>query len=220
VLRASRLAPDVTDAWRIGGLRAIVSALGRKRRPVERHCIVKLDAWHALDLPIVERAFPGVPWFFVYRDPVEVMVSHQRTASRFMAPVNAPSLFGIELADAVRMPQEEYRARVLARICDTVLSANPSPAQLVSYTELPGAIERRIAPAFGIELGPEGRAAARFDAKRPDRTFVPDGEEKRRSASPAIRAAVRRFAAAPYAQLEALRTASQDYSHSVAVTNG
>lgn len=216
VLRAS----DVTDAWRIGRLRAIVSALGRKRRPAERHCVVKLDAWLALDIPIVARAFPGVPWFFVYRDPVEIVVSHQRSPSRFMAAVNAPSLFGIDLADAVSMLPQEYCARALARICDAVAGFNPTPAQLVSYAELPGAIEHRIAPAFGIKLGPAGRAAARFDAKRPDRVFVPDGEEKQQSASPAIRAAVERFAAVPYARLEALRTASQDNPHPTSVTNG
>jgi hypothetical protein len=213
-------APDVTDAWRIGRLRAIASALGRKRRRAERHLVVKLDAWHALSIPLVERAFPGVPWFFVYRDPVEIMVSHQRSASRFLSPVNAPSLFGIELADAVQMPPEEYRACILARICQSVAGFNPTPAQLVSYTELPGAIERRIAPAFGIELGPQARLAVRFDAKRPEREFVADGEEKRRSASPAIEEAVRRVVAGPYARLEALRTASQDNPHPASVTNG
>ena len=86
-----------------------------------------------------------------YRDPVEIMVLHERTPSRFIAPVNAPASFGIELADALTMPPEAYRARVLARICDAVAGLRPSPERLVGYTDLPDAIEHRIAPAFGIE---------------------------------------------------------------------
>jgi hypothetical protein len=219
VLRAARFEPGVTDEWRVDRLRAIVAALGRRRGPQERKLLIKLDAWHAFDIAIVERAFPGVPWFFVYRDPVEVMVSHERAFSWFMSAVNS-SLLDLSVVEAMQMPAPEYRARMLERICNAVLAYGPAPERLVSYEELPEAIERRIAPAFDLPFGDAARAALARDAKQPGRPFLPDGERKRAEAGDAIHAAVRRYLAEPYARLEAIRAASQDNRSARPVTSG
>ena len=34
-----------------------------------------MDAWQIHSLPLIRAAFPDTPWVFVYRDPLEVMVS-------------------------------------------------------------------------------------------------------------------------------------------------
>ena len=63
----------------IGWLRAMVSALGRPRFG-EQRLFVKFHAWHVLELPLIARAFPGVPWVFVFREPRAVLRSHARIA--------------------------------------------------------------------------------------------------------------------------------------------
>jgi len=204
VLRASRFEPGVSDTWRISRLRAVVSALGRRRHPEERNLVIKVDAWHAFDLALVERAFPGVPWFFVYRDPLEVMVSHERNFSWFMSLVNC-SLLDLSIIEAAQLPPQGYRARILARICEAVLAHGAGPERLVAYDEFPDALEHRIAPAFGLPFGAAERAALHVDAKQPGRRFVPDGDGKRADVTDEIRAATERFIAEPYARLEAIR---------------
>ncbi len=70
--------PDLSDEERALWLRWMVCAFGQTRRGGERRFVLKLDAWHTLDLQLFRRAFPTVPWIFLYRDPVEVLVSQLR----------------------------------------------------------------------------------------------------------------------------------------------
>ena len=66
---------DGIGEQRIEWLRGVVSALGQPRLGTEKHLFIKFDAWKVLDLPLIRRAFPAVPWIFLYRDPVEVLTS-------------------------------------------------------------------------------------------------------------------------------------------------
>jgi hypothetical protein len=209
VLRARYHDPSVTDEQRARWLRGIIGALGQRWHGPERRYILKLDAWHALELPLIERAFPGVPWVFLYRDPVEVLVSHQREPSWMMSAVNAPALLGVDAASAHRVPREEYCARVLARICEAVLEHGGGRGRLIRYRELPDAAWERIPRLFGLALSEADlsrmREAARFDAKRPTRPFEDDATAKQREASAAVREAAARWLASLHQRLEARR---------------
>ena len=85
VLRANWYDPNITSAQRIAWLRALLSAYARPRHG-EQHFYVKFDSWHTLELPLIQAAFPDVPWIFLYRDPVQVLVSHQRQRGSQMVP--------------------------------------------------------------------------------------------------------------------------------------
>src|SRR5256885_4930069 len=76
ILRAHYYVRGLSDAQRIEWLRWVISALGQRRNPQERNFVIKLDSWHALLWPLFQRAFPDVPSIFVYREPIEVIVSH------------------------------------------------------------------------------------------------------------------------------------------------
>ncbi len=98
----------------------MVAAFGRKRSGRERHYVVKLDCWHTLALPLFRRAFPDVPWVFLYRDPVEVLVSQMRQRGMQMVPQYLPpGFYGIADTDATM--DEDYCARVLGVICRAAL---------------------------------------------------------------------------------------------------
>ncbi|MFZ0845397.1 MAG: sulfotransferase [Pseudolabrys sp.] len=204
-----RTSPDLPAKQQDELLAAMIAAYGRQRAGCERHYFIKLDCWHALALPLFRRAFPKVPWVFLYRDPVEVMVSQLRELGSQMVPeIVPPSLYGIDNFDA--MPSEEYAARVLAKICRMALeNIGGSGGLAVNYRELPQAIWTRILPHFGIAFDAVDRelmnAAARNDAKAPHFAFSNDSDAKQRQASGSIRALAERHLGEVYRQLEDLR---------------
>ena len=107
---------DGVDDGHVRFLSAMVGAFGRSRLDSRTRLFVKLDSWHTLALPLFRRAFPSVPWVFLYRDPVEVLVSQMRQRGMQMVPgMMPPHLYGLEGDEG--MSAAEYSARVLEKIC-------------------------------------------------------------------------------------------------------
>jgi hypothetical protein len=220
VIRSTFSNSNVTDDHRIAWLRWLVSALAQPRLGDEKHFFIKFDAWNTIDLPLIRRAFPLVPWIFVYRDPAEVLVSQLRQRGAQMVPgVIDPALFGMDILTAITMSQEEYCARVLGTVCETALRELPNGGRLVNYNELPEAIWDKLLEFFSLsctadELG-KMHATARLDAKNPGNVFTDDTEKKRNSATGAIREMTEQWCYPVYEQLEAARltdVSSTDYS--------
>jgi hypothetical protein len=208
VVQARAGHPRVTEEQQALWLRWMVGALAQPRRG-ERALFVKLDSWHTLALPLFRRAFPSVPWVFLYRDPVEVIVSHMRAPGIQTVPELGAS--GILGSEATFEPhrREDYCARILARICEPVLAHTDEGGRLINYGELPAATWTSILPHFGVAVSARQRAAmakvARFDAKTPGVRFTHDAVKKQTAATPKIRSAARERLGAVYARLESLR---------------
>jgi len=188
-------------------LRDLVGALARPRRPGERHLVIKMtDAMPNMRLPAFRAAFPEVPWIFIYRDPIEVIVSILRGPTGAMKewlrrPVRFARRLGMPALGDRAMPPEEFVARTLRRYCAmAIAAARATPPGLflaVSYTRLPDAVWETIAPHFGVSLSEEDRdmmrAEARYKAKsRTAEEFKPDSEAKRDEATPEIAALAKR----------------------------
>jgi hypothetical protein len=209
VVQARRNRPDLGNEQHAAWLRWMIGALGQARSGEERHFFVKLDSWHALALPLFRRAFPTVPWIFLYRDPLEILVSQFRRRGMHMVPgLLGQEVFGFETSQSTGRP-EIYGAQVLARIYDGVLQEYaPGRALLVNYQELPAALWTDVLPHFGVPCDADDRAAmaeaARYDAKSPERPFADDTAAKRRAATDQIRSAAQQLAGL-HARLEALR---------------
>lgn len=210
VVQLSRAWPGLPAERHVEHLVAMLAAFGRRRSGAERHSFVKLDSWHTLALPLFRRAFPSVPWVFIYREPVEVLVSQMRQrGTQMVAEIVPPSLYGIDDADGMRA--EDYCARVLNRICTSVIdNYGEGGGLLVNYRELPGAISTRILPHFGVACSDDERAAmnrvTRYDAKAPSFEFADDTAAKQRAATDQVRAAAARHLDDIYRRLEELRT--------------
>jgi hypothetical protein len=200
---------DLDDDAKVPLLRAMVAALGQARNG-ESRLFLKLDCWHSRDLPLFRRAFPDTPWVFLYREPIEVMVSQTRRRGVQMVPsLVPPSIFGVDLPDGV--PNDDYCARVLAAVCEGAVRHYPvGGGRLVNYRQLPEALFTEILPHFGVTPSdaevPAMRAAAVRDAKAPEQAFAPDGQDKREAATPALREICERRLDAVYRRLEAMRT--------------
>jgi hypothetical protein len=212
VVQASQWRPDLDAQRHAAWLNAIVGAFGQQRGGDERRYFVKLDCWHTLALPLFRRAFPAVPWVFLYRDPVEVLASQMSQPGTQMLPSGiGPNLYGIERSYGPGTA-EDYYARVLAKVCAPVLRHyGEGGGLLVNYRELPEALFTAILPHFGVTGDEADRAAmieaTRYDAKSPGMAFTPDSEVKQRGASAATRAAAERWLRDLYRRLEALRAA-------------
>ena len=211
VLTAIRVAPAVADTQRVEWLRAMVSALGQRRYPDERHLFIKFDCWHTQDLPLLRAAFPQTPWIFLYRDPLEVMVSQRKNCGHFLVPSQIESVrFGIDPRDAGQMPPEEYAARVLACMLPAALEhQSVGGGMLVNYRQLPQAVTTSIADHFGVswtEAETERiHQVTQFDAKNPSLYFTADQQEKQGAVTEAIAAATQRWLTPLYERLESLR---------------
>jgi hypothetical protein len=206
--------PRVTREQRIRWFRGMVNALGQKRRGAEEHFYIKFDCWHSLELPMILEAFPEVPWIFVYRDPVEVMVSHQRQRGSQMIPgVLDPRMFGIGAEELSGMSLDEYCARVLEAIGRAALeNAGRGRGRLINFNQLPAEVWETLGEFFGREWSAVEREslyrASLVDAKRPSQPHVDDRGAKQREASEEVRRLAAQWMGGIYAQLEAARAAS------------
>ncbi|MEA2174312.1 MAG: hypothetical protein QOD00_1904 [Blastocatellia bacterium] len=193
ILRAHLRDPAITDDERLAWFRAMLNALGQRRHATESRLFIKFHAWQTLDLPLIRRAFPDVPWIFVYRDPLEVMVSHERNRGGQLLPGSVrPALLGLDISALGQMTLDEYGARVLALFCDAALRNYESGNGLfVNYRQLPESVFSSLSDFFKLSYNADEiermRLASRFDAKTPTLTFKDDTEEKRLEATNALR---------------------------------
>jgi hypothetical protein len=200
----------VDDARRADWLRRVVAALGHARGPEPRRFFPQLGAWSTLELPLLRRAYPGVPWIFVYRDPLEILVSQKSRRGLHMIPGALPAAL-FELPDAAtRLAPDEYMARVLGAILGAARDSAAAPSgRLLHWRDLPQAFADVVAPHFSLDLDAAAderlAAVARADAKNPVLPFADDSEAKRLAASPELRAATDAWARPAYDELEARR---------------
>ncbi len=206
--------PELPLETRAALLRAMVFALTPEERtgPVG-YRFLKADGWHAGSIALFRAAFPRTPFVFLYRDPVEVMLSQRAEPGWLTVPGIVPRFLGIADDDAI--PGVDFSAKVIGTICTAAADhAAELAGPYINYAELPQAIITRILPHFGIEPDAAARERiaqiSRIDAKRPTETFDRATRETAKDATPEILAAVERHLAEPLARIERLNTGQTD----------
>ncbi len=173
-------------------IRAMVAALGRKRDPNWQRFFVKLDAWHILSHQLLRDAFPDVPWVFLHRDPVEVMMSHAAMPGMQAVPGLLPEAL-VKIERGHEMPQSEYTATLLARLCEAAIEhLKGGGGMIIDYADLLSAAQDAIPRHFGFHPDSDELAtmetASKSDAKAPSITFAADSQSKQAMASVELRA--------------------------------
>jgi hypothetical protein len=181
--------PPVNDALLVAHLRqdaallrAILTAYAAKARAL----IVHFEAWHALMLPAIRAAFPGVPFAFLYRDGAEVMVSHARLGATDLFSRAMPRVWDIGAVE----DEDELLARALGKICASAAENLHDGGIAIDYRELPDAVVTKILPHFGIDADAGTRARMMRLAERnpkSGRGFVPDADAKQQEAGDRLR---------------------------------
>jgi hypothetical protein len=179
---------DIVQTKRADWLAWIVAALGNARSAEQTRYVIKLDAWHIRSLPLFRQVFPDVPCIFVYRDPLEVLVSHVRQPGMQSSPgALDPAILGMSFADITTLSRRQWCVRVLRGFLESALEFRDDPkGMFVDYSELPGAIRGKIARHFGMDFSPEDearvQAATSRNAKNPQADFEDDRAAKQKEA--------------------------------------
>lgn len=97
-------------------IQAVLKLLGQKRFPEQKHLIIKLDAWHIFKSAYLRSIFTDIPFALLYRNPTEVLKSHQKMMGMHMVPNLLPSqIFGISVKEVHDLSFQQYGGLVLEK---------------------------------------------------------------------------------------------------------
>lgn len=199
-----------TPEWRQEQLHWLMAATARAT-PHRSRMFIKFDCWNVLQLPVLRAAFPLVPWIFLYRDPLEVLASHEhRCGSQFVPGELEPELFGWQLAEVMRRPFAVHWAKMLAAFGQAALvGLETGRGYLVNHSELPDAVTDGILRVFGIPRNPEMLAVmaktARYHTKDPKTLSAAATAGRLRLEFPELAATADQHVGEVYRRLEAGR---------------
>src|SRR6185295_11831042 len=100
-------------------LRGVVHALAQRRNGNERHLFIKFACCSFAQIQRVRRIWPNVPWLFLYRDPVETIVSNLNDIPPWLVDDDRrvlASITGTSPAEVAEMRLEELCARTIGSL--------------------------------------------------------------------------------------------------------
>ena len=128
-------------------LKAAVTALGQRPTGITNRYFVKFACSSTLQMQRFRRVWPNVPFVFLYRNPVEVIVSNLRSTPEWMKPQSNPktaaAIVGVEVGEVEDLSPEEFCARAVGRFLAEALASVDGQTNLVNYEEFAGRIDRR-----------------------------------------------------------------------------
>jgi len=188
-------------------IRKIVDLMGASPRYHTR-LFFKFQSITVPNMRVLLDAFPETPWIFVYRDPVQTMMSHFKNGvgngpclrAQRHAPPATLAVLGMDAAHASKSKKEDYCAAHLAMLTNAALAANDASPKglLVDYASMPGSILGYVIPShFDVALTPEDArrayvASGTYSKARGSGSkgkWTGDNEQKEKAATDAIRAA-------------------------------
>jgi hypothetical protein len=196
-------------------VRAAIRALGQRRLGNERYFFVKFACTSSLQMNRIQKIFPDVPAVFLYRDPVEVMVSNLRSIPDWMRPESNPAtaaaIAGVELSQLSELSAEEFCAKALGRFYAEADKNRGPKLMVLNYDQLTPERLLGIVRSFGIEPTKEEADAITYASRlyskdlTRSQTFVADSDSKRNAASAFIRQMAEKWAIPSYERLNVTR---------------
>jgi hypothetical protein len=190
--------------------RNLILTMGRRRRSDQRAHFVKFTTYTVLFIEFITRVFPNVPCLFLYRDPVEVVVSLLRQGPGWEAMKGTEFgalTTGESISKTKSMSRLEYIERYLVRFLSTVLSASVD-LMVLNYSQLnrtsfPAVLEAMNWRATDDQIPLMRKQFDHYSkSELGDVDFTSDMADKRDSVTPAIRRAVAGELQGLYDQLE------------------
>lgn len=189
-------------------LRAVVNALAYSNSGNKSRVFVKFSCCGVSQLERIRRIWPAVPWIFLYRDPVETIVSNMTTVPAWLLDEDhriLAHITGTTPAAVAEMSLEERCARSIGSFYSTAHGVANDHGMLLNYNQIS---VTNILDFFNVSPSAEEleriTSGSRVYSKEVSgaREFVPDAEVKQNSASNRIRQLVEEFAIGPYQLLE------------------
>ena len=188
-------------------LRGVVHALAQRRFGNERHLFIKFACCSFAQLERIKRVWPNVPWLFLYRDPVETIVSNMTDVPPWLIDNDRRVLTSI-IGDAGEMSLEELCARTIGSLYSTAYNLADGNGMLLNYNQLSVPVIAGVLEFFKVspsteELEAIARTSGIYSKEvSGTRAFVADTNAKQRLASDLIREMSERWAREPYQLLE------------------
>jgi hypothetical protein len=193
-------------------LRATVAALGQRRTGRERHLFIKFACCSVSQIERIRRIWPNVPWVFLYRDPIETIVSNMQNLPSWLQDEDhrvLASIVSASAAEVAAMTREELCARAIAAFYTTAHRVANDRALLLNYDQLSPAnvLEFFAVVPTAAEMEIIARQSQNYSKATPAaaRTFVADTEAKHLLATDLIREVAATWANQPYQLLEQKR---------------
>ena len=195
-------------------LRGVVHALGQRRTGNEQHLFVKFACCSFAQIERIRRIWPNVPWVFLYRDPVETIVSNINSIPPWLLDNDRrvlASITGASPEAVAEMQIEELCARTIGSFYTTAHRIADDNGMLVNYNQLSVPVISSVLSFFKVNASTEEleRIAreSRIYSKEASatRTFVADTDAKQQLASNLVREMAEKWAMKPYQLLERKR---------------
>lgn len=202
-------------------LRATVTALGQRRSGDEHRLFLKFSCCSVSQIERIRRIWPNVPWVFLYRDPVETLVSNLQNLPPWLQDDDHRVLAGItgtSTKEVAAMSPEELCARSIGSFFTAALDAHRvanDRALLLNYSQLTLTEIANVLKFFGVDTtAAEAQTIVRQTEKYSksasgSRAFVADTEAKQRAATAFVREMAEAWAADAYQSLEQKRLGNQ-----------
>ena len=195
-------------------LRGVVHALGQRRLGDEQHLFIKFACSSFSQFERIKRIWPRVPWIFLYRDPIETIVSNINNVPSWLIDDDRrvlASIIGASPAAVAQMSLEELCARTIGSLYAKARSLANDNGMLLNYNELSLPVISRALNFFGVspasaELETIARGSVVYSkAVSGTRAFVADAQAKQQLASELVREMATAWANEPYRLLEQAR---------------
>lgn len=205
--------PVAYDAQTFTIYRNLLLAMGRRRTCHQQQYFVKFRSWNALFIDFITQVFPDVPCLFLYRDPVEVLVSGQWQrvwTLDFKGLAPGAYMSGCSVAETQAMDDLTFLAKIYRRYFAAALQSKTEQLHYLNYEQLTQANYPAIlAQAFGYQADPDQLALMQtqfaYYSKNDDDTvhFTSDKAAKQQAATQTVRRIVAQEMGDLYAQVEA-----------------
>ncbi|HEU4769396.1 MAG TPA: hypothetical protein VFS77_18655 [Pyrinomonadaceae bacterium] len=192
-------------------LRGVVKALAQRRTGNECHLFIKFSCCSISQLQRIRRIWPRVPWVFLYRDPIETIVSNMTTVPSWLIDEDHRVLAyitGVSPEAITEMSLEERCARSIGSFYSTAHNLANADSMLLNYNQLSVPSLLSILRFFNVDVSNAEleriTSGSRIYSKEISgaREFTPDSDTKQKFASDLVREMAERWAIEPYNLLE------------------
>ncbi len=192
-------------------LRGIVQAFGQQHCGDERRFFVKFSCCSTAQLERIQRIWPGVPWIFLYREPIETIVSNLNTIPEWLVDPDRrvlSTITGVAVEEINVMSAEELCARSIGRFYSAAQQLANEKSLLLNYSQLSVSTLLQVLQFFSVsptrkEIAAIERTSQRYSKDtNVSRSFVRDSENKRNTASSLMNEMAQAWANQSYRMLE------------------
>jgi len=195
-------------------LRGVVHALAQRRTGNEEHLFIKFGCCSFNQIERIKRIWPNVPWLFLYRDPVETIVSNLKDVPPWLLDDDRrvlASIVGKSAGEVAEMGLEELCARTIGSLFSTAQRVANGGQLLLNYKQLSVPVISSVLRFFKVSLSATELETIEHGSQiysketSGKRQFVADTDAKQRFASDAVREVAAKWAVEPYELLEQKR---------------